>query len=60
MRVFIFSTTFVLNIPRSKKNWPRYRKKMYIGVHVKYPLFLSDCNESWTFSKDFRKKKKTV
>jgi len=20
--------------------------KMYIGPHVKYPLFLSDCNES--------------
>ena len=20
---------------------------MYIGLHVKYPLFLSDCNETW-------------
>jgi hypothetical protein len=23
---------------------------MYISLHPKYPLFLSDCNESWTFS----------
>ena len=28
---------------------------MYIGPHVKYPLFLSDCNETWSFSTDFRK-----
>jgi len=24
---------------------------MYIGVHVKYPLFLSDFNETWIFEK---------
>jgi hypothetical protein len=23
---------------------------MYIGLHVKYPLFLSDFNETWIFS----------
>ena len=29
--------------------------KMYIGVHVKYPLFLSDFNATWIFSTDFSK-----
>ena len=32
---------------------------MYIRLHEKYPLFLSDFNDTWIFSKDFRKKKKT-
>jgi hypothetical protein len=27
---------------------------MYIGLHVKYPLLLSDFNETWIFSADFR------
>jgi len=27
---------------------------MYIGLHVKYPLYLSDFNENWTFSASFR------
>jgi hypothetical protein len=28
---------------------------MYTGLHVKYPLFLTDCNASGIFSTDFRK-----
>jgi hypothetical protein len=28
---------------------------MYIGLHVKYPLFLSDINEPWIFLTTFRK-----
>ena len=28
---------------------------MYIGLHVKGPLFLSDFNELWIFWTDFRK-----
>jgi hypothetical protein len=29
--------------------------KTYIGLHVKYPLLLSDIGETWIFSTDFRK-----
>jgi hypothetical protein len=29
--------------------------KLYIDLRVKYPLFLSDCNETWIFSTVFRK-----
>jgi len=28
---------------------------MYVGFHVQYPLFLSDCNQSWIFWTHFRK-----
>jgi len=28
---------------------------MCVGLHVKYPLFLSVCNEMWTLPTDFRK-----
>jgi hypothetical protein len=28
---------------------------MYVELHVKYPLFLSDFKERWIFSTDFRK-----
>jgi len=27
--------------------------EMYIGLNVKYPLFLSDFNEPWIFPTDF-------
>ena len=46
MCVLISSTTFVRNIFHCKKNWARYDKKIYIGLHVKYPLFLSGVNEA--------------
>jgi hypothetical protein len=28
---------------------------MYIGLHVKYSLFFSDCDKTWIFSTDFSK-----
>ena len=28
---------------------------MYIGLHVKYTLFLLDFNETWILNTDFRK-----
>jgi hypothetical protein len=31
---------------------------MYIGIHVKYALFLSDFNEIWLSSTDIREKLK--
>ena len=33
---------------------------MWKRLHVKYPLFLSDFNESWIFSTDFGKKKAQI
>jgi hypothetical protein len=53
MCVLIFSTTSVWNMSHSKNNSVRYNK--YTGFHLKYPLFLSDFNESWILSTDFRK-----
>ena len=29
--------------------------KMYVGLHVKYPLFLSEFNETWIFETYFLK-----
>ena len=28
---------------------------MYTGLRVKYPIFMSDVNETWIFSTNFRK-----
>ena len=46
MCILIFPTTFARNITHSKKIRARYDKKMCVGVHVKYTLFLSDFNET--------------
>ena len=45
MCIFIFSTTFVWNIFHSMKNRSRYDQKMYIGLHVKCPLY-----KGWNFN----------
>jgi hypothetical protein len=53
MCVLIFSTV-LRNISHSKK-WQRCDKQTYIGLHVKYPLLLSDFNETSIFKTGFRK-----
>ena len=44
--VLIFYIIYASNIFRIKKNWRRDMIQMYTGLHVKYPLFLSDFNEN--------------
>ena len=44
----------------SKEELNKICSKMYIGLHAKYPLFLSDLNETWIFSIDFRKKERKI
>jgi len=54
-----------LSIPITQKKpnfelWHSCRKwaiwsKVYSGLHVKYPLFLSQCSETWLLSTAFRK-----
>jgi hypothetical protein len=53
MCVVIFFTSFAQNISHSKNESDMI--KMCIDLHVKYPLFLSDFNETRIFSKDCRK-----
>jgi hypothetical protein len=54
MCVSIFSTTFVWTyriLRGNKRMW----YKMYIGLHVKYLLFMQDFNETWIFSTEFQR-----
>jgi len=53
--VLIFSTTFVLKYFSFRKGLTEIRQKNYIYLHEKYMTFLSDFNETWVFSIDFRK-----
>ena len=46
----LFSEVFLILKELSKTG-----KQMYIGLHIKYPLFLSDFNENWIFSTVVRK-----
>jgi hypothetical protein len=55
MCVLIFPSNFVWNIFNCKKKWASC-DQMYVGLHVKYGLFLSDFNETWIFSTNFRNK----
>jgi hypothetical protein len=54
MYVLIFYKTFVWNVSHSNKNLARY-DHIYIDLRVKFTLFLSNFNETWTFSTSFRK-----
>jgi len=51
--VLIFSTTSVWDISHSEKSSAAYCKCTLLFI-VKYPLFLSDFNGTWIFSRDFQ------
>ena len=55
MYVLIISTPLVWKISYSKQMWVRYDQEHFFGLHVKYPLFLLDFNETWIFVSEFRK-----
>ena len=55
--VLISSTMFVWNISHSKNNSARYHYACARScIRVTYSMFLSDANNIWIFSTDFRKK----
>ena len=50
-----FSTHLPEIFPILRKIQREMIKKMYIGRHVKYTLFLTGFNKTWNFPMDFRK-----
>jgi hypothetical protein len=46
---------FPYSFSHSKKNFSEILLQIYVVIHVKYPLFLSDINANLIFSTDFRK-----
>jgi hypothetical protein len=54
MCVFISSTIFLENF-LFQEELSEILLKIFIGLHLKYLLFLSDSNEIWIFSTYFRK-----
>jgi hypothetical protein len=53
--VLIFSTTSEGKTFHSNKKIGEIWSKMASGLHVKYPLFLSDFKETWIFLTGFQK-----
>ena len=48
--IFIFSPAVVWSISRSRNSWARYDlKRISVGLHFKFRLFLSDFNATWLF-----------
>jgi hypothetical protein len=54
MRVLISSATYVWNIFHTTKSWARCDKKISSYLHVNYPLFFSNFNDTGIFSTVFR------
>ena len=55
MYVLIFSTNLSKKILILRRIERDMIKKIYIGLHIKCQVFLSDFKETWIFSTDFRK-----
>jgi len=51
---WFFSTVYPETFLILRRN-ERHVIKIYISLHVKYPLFLFDFNETWIFLTDFEK-----